>query len=63
MAAAIIRGCSQMDNADTFVFMATLGEHEQTANGRKNRQRLQKPRDNIGPARPWVEGDAIGVAQ
>jgi hypothetical protein len=52
-----------MDNADTFVLMAKLGEHDQTAEGRKNLQRSVKPRDNIGPGRLWVEGDAIGVAQ
>jgi len=32
--------------AGTFVFMAKLGEHELTANGRKHLQRLEKPRNN-----------------
>ena len=35
--------------AGTFVFMAKLGEHELTADGRKNLQRLEQPRDNRLP--------------
>jgi len=32
--------------AGTFVFLAKLGEHELTADVRKNLRRLEKPRDN-----------------
>jgi hypothetical protein len=35
-----------INSAGTFVFMAKLGEHELTAGGRKNLQRLKKPCDN-----------------
>jgi hypothetical protein len=32
--------------AGTFIFMAKPGEHELTADGRKNLQRIEKPRDD-----------------
>ena len=57
--------------AGTFVFMARHGAHELTDDGRKNLQRLEKPRDNrltltyppVSLRRPGVCWDAPRAAE